>query len=169
MKSVKVLLLLGAMTLAACQPTEPTLGPDGKPLPQVYKITQKDAGIIPVRVQESMNSLRAVRGTAPVALNPQLSAAAQAHAQDMAQQNRAWHWGSDGSSMLDRGRRAGYPGHVLGENISETYETEIETLSAWMGVVDTRDTILNPAATQMGFGWYQEPSGKIWWTMVTGN
>jgi uncharacterized protein YkwD len=29
--------------------------------------------------------------------------------------------------------------------------------------------ILNPAATQMGFSWYQEPSGKIWWTMVTGN
>jgi len=169
MKSVKMLLLLGAMTLAACQPTEPALGPDGKPLPQVYKITSKEAEIIPVRVQESMNSLRAVRGTAPVALNPQLNAAAQAHAQDMAQQNRAWHWGSDGSSMLDRGRRAGYPGHVIGENISETYETEIETLSAWMSVVDTRDVILNPAATQMGFGWYQEPSGKIWWTMVTGN
>ena len=46
--------------------------------------------------------------------------------------------------------------------------TETETLSAWMGLVDTRDVILNPAATQMGFGWYQEPSGKIWWTMVTG-
>jgi uncharacterized protein YkwD len=59
-------------------------------------------------------------------------------------------------------------GQVLGENISETYETETETLSAWMGLADTRDVILNPQARDLGFSWYQEPSGKIWWTMLTG-
>ena len=65
-------------------------------------------------------------------------------------------------------RPGSVPGEVVGENISETYETEIQTLSAWMGLADTRDVILNPAASQMGFGWFQEPSGKIWWTLVTG-
>ena len=55
----------------------------------------------------------------------------------MARQNRPWHFGSDGSSPLDRVKRAGYPGMMLGENISETYETELETLSAWMQVGDT--------------------------------
>ncbi len=168
MKSVKALIVMSVLALAACESAAPQLGPDGKPLPQLYKITAKEAGVIPQRVLESVNSLRAARGTAPVVLNVQLMAAATAHAQDMASQNRPWHWGSDGSSPLDRARRQGFMGHILGENISETYETETETLSAWMALADTRDVILNPAATQMGFGWYQEASGKIWWTMVTG-
>ena len=29
--------------------------------------------------------------------------------------------------------------------------------------------VLDPKAVNMGFSWYQEPSGKIWWTLVTGN
>lgn len=168
---LRVLTLLSAavLALAACEPAGPQLGPDGKPLPQLYRITSRDAEVIPQRVLELVNSLRAARGTAPLALNDQLTAAAAAHSQDMARQNRPWHWGSDGSSMIDRARRAGYMGQVLGENISETYETEIETLSAWMALPDTRDVILNPAARQMGMAWYQEPTGKIWWTMLTGN
>lgn len=170
MNRFKALLLMAALGLAACAPTnEPAIGPDGQPLPTLYKITKKDTQEIPTRVLEAVNSLRAARGTGAVVLNPQLTAAADAHSHDMAAQNRPWHWGSDGSSPLDRAARAGYGGHVLGENISETYETETETLSAWMSLADTRDVILNPAATQMGFAWYQESSGKIWWTMVTGD
>jgi uncharacterized protein YkwD len=86
----------------------------------------------------------------------------------MSLQNRPWHFGSDGSSPLDRVRRAGYTGIMMGENISETYETELETLAAWMEQKDTRDVILAPRATDMGFAFFQEPNGKIWWTMVTG-
>lgn len=168
MNGVKALMMLGVLALTACAPTAPQLGPDGKPLPQLYKITERDGEIIPQRVLESVNALRAARGTAPIVLSMPLNAASMAHSQDMASQNRPWHWGSDGSSPLQRAQRQGFVGTVLGENISETYETETETLSAWMALSDTRDVILNPAATQMGFGWYQEPSGKIWWTMMTG-
>jgi len=56
----------------------------------------------------------------------------------------------------------------LGELISETYETELETLSSWMGQPDTRLVIMEPLALRMGFAWFQEPAGKIWWTLVTG-
>ena len=38
---------------------------------------------------------------------------------------------------------------MLGENISETYETELETLSAWMASPDTRAVILDPAAREL--------------------
>ena len=86
----------------------------------------------------------------------------------MAAQNRAWHFGSDGSSPLDRAKRQGYFGALIGENISETYENEISTLSAWMQARDTRDVIMDPRATDFGIGWYQEPSGKIWWVLLTG-
>lgn len=166
---VKALMLFAVMGLAACQPSGPELGPDGKPLPQLYKITNKEAEAIPARVNEAVNSLRAARATAPMTMDPALTQAAMVHSRDMANQNRAWHWGSDGSSPLDRAARAGFYGKISGENISETYETETQTLSAWMTEADTRDVILNPAANQMGFGWYQEPSGKIWWTMLTGH
>ena len=76
--------------------------------------------------------------------------------------------GSDGSSPLLRVQRIGYTGQFLGETISETYQTELETLSAWMAQTDTRDVILNPAAREIGFAWFQEESGKIWWTLVLG-
>lgn len=102
-------------------------------------------------------------------LNAQLTAAAATHSRDMANQNRPWHFGSDGSSPIDRVQRVGYPGHLIGENISETYETEMETLSAWMDQDDTRRVILDPRATDMGFAWYQDNLGKIWWTMVLGS
>jgi uncharacterized protein YkwD len=87
----------------------------------------------------------------------------------MAVQNRPWHFGSDGSSPVVRVQRTGYPGRMLGENISETYEDELTTLTAWMGTPDTRSVILDPAARNVGFSWFQEPTGKIWWTLVTGS
>jgi uncharacterized protein YkwD len=86
----------------------------------------------------------------------------------MSVQNRPWHFGSDGSSPLVRVQRVGYTGRLLGELISETYQTELETLSAWMEQADTRNVILDPAAREIGLAWYQEESGKIWWTVVTG-
>ena len=155
--------------LAACAPVEPPrLGPDGRPLPKLYRIGEQDPGEVQYRMLDAMNALRQARGAQPLQLDPFLNAAAATHARDMAVQNRPWHFGSDGSSPLDRVKRAGYPGMMLGENISETYETELETLSAWMQIGDTRAVILDPNARHMGFAWYQEPSGKIWWTLVTG-
>ena len=38
-----------------------------------------------------------------------------------------------------------------------------------MGTRDTRDVIMDPAATSLGIAWYQEPSGKLWWTLLTGS
>ena len=58
---------------------------------------------------------------------------------------------------------------MLGENISETYETELETLAAWMDQPDTRSVILDPNAVNLGFGYYQDSNGKIWWTLLTGS
>lgn len=121
------------------------------------------------RMLDSVNELRAAAGAPPVQLNPQLTAAAATHSRDMSVQNRPWHFGSDGSSPLDRVARTGYPGQMLGENISETFETELETLAAWMEQKDTRDVILDRRARNMGFAWYREENGKVWWTLVMGS
>ncbi len=162
-----VILGLGMLGLAACgSGGQIPVGPDGLPLPTAYKITEQDAREIPFRMLESVNVLRQAAGAGPVVLDPLLNAAAATHSRDMSIQNRPWHFGSDGSSPIDRLRRVGYAGPLVGEVISETYETENETLSAWMLDPTTRAVILNPAAARMGLAWLQEPSGKIWWTMV---
>ena len=164
-------LLVALLTLAACAtpPSTPTRGDDGRPLPKLYRIRGNDTAKLQFRMLDSVNALRGAQGAAPVELNPQLNAAAATHSRDMSLQNRPWHFGSDGSSPIDRVRRVGYPGTMLGEVISETYETELETLAAWMEQPDTRRTILSPNARDMGFAWFQEQNGKIWWTMVMGN
>lgn len=157
------------MTLSACAiAPPPQIGPDGQPIPTAYRITPMDQAQIPNRVLTQINLLRSQQGMQPLTLNPQLAAAAMAHSRDMSAQNRAWHFGSDGSSPLERVRRQGYMGHLVGENISETYENEITTLNAWMQTRDTRDLIMDPAARELGMGWFQEPSNKIWWTMLIG-
>lgn len=167
---VRLLTMFSALAIfaAACTPVETSLASDGKPLPKLYRIRGGDDGKIQFRMLDSINSLRQASGVLPLELNAQLNAAAATHSRDMSNQNRPWHFGSDGSSPIDRVQRVGYPGALVGETISETYETELETLGAWMEQTDTRRVILDPTARNMGFAWFQENNGKIWWTLVVG-
>lgn len=161
-------LILGLLltSLSACAAPTGRIGPDGLPLPQVYRIRPEDEAQIPYRMLDGVNTLRQARGLSALSLDAQLNAAAATHSRDMSVQNRPWHFGSDGSSPVDRLRRVGFSGRLVGETISETYETELETLASWMEESATRDVILDPSATRMGLAWFQEPAGKIWWTMV---
>jgi uncharacterized protein YkwD len=165
----KALLLGAAAALAACaKPAPAPVGSDGKPLPQVYNIKPGDESVIAYRMLDAVNALRQSKGAPQVQFNAALIAACASHSRDMAVQNRPWHFGSDGSSPLVRVQRVGYTGKLLGELISETYQTELVTLSDWMNQADTRDMVLDKRATEMGFSWFQEPSGKLWWTMLVG-
>ena len=157
------------LALSACGSPQPSsLGADGKPLPKVYRIGSGQTSRIQFRMLDSVNSLRQASGATALVLDAKLNAAAATHSRDMSVQNRPWHFGSDGSSPIDRVRRVGFTGQLKGENISETYETELETLGAWMEEPATRNVILDKTATQMGFSYFQESNGKIWWTLVTG-
>lgn len=168
MSRIIAILMVALIGLSACETPTERLGPDGKPLPHLYRINPRDEAKIQYSMLDSINALRSAAGLSHVNLNANLNAAAATHSRDMHVQNRPWHFGSDGSSPLDRVARSGYQGTMLGENISETYETELETLSAWMEQSDTRDIILDPKATDIGFAWYQEQSGKLWWTLLIG-
>ena len=133
-----------------------------------FRLSEADKNPIRLRHLDAVNAVRIDNGLQPVALSAELNAAAETHARDISVQQRAWHFGSDGSSPLDRAKRQGYFGPLIGENISETYENEISTLSAWMQARDTRDVIMDPSATQLGIGWLQEPTNKIWWVLNVG-
>ena len=139
-----------------------------KLVPKIYWISSEARQRIPHRVLDAINALRSEKDLPAVSLSRELVAAAKTHARDMSNQNRPWHFGSDGSSPISRAADAGYTGKVLGENISESFESDVETLSAWMQNPETRKLILNTEALSVGIGWYQEANGKIWWTLVVG-
>ncbi|MHA6324477.1 divisome-associated lipoprotein DalA [Roseivivax sp. CAU 1753] len=167
-------LLIASVALAALgactgsPPAEQQLGPDGLPLPTLYRISAQSQNRIEIRMLDAVNALRTEAGQPQLQYSAALNASAATHSRDMSAQNRPWHFGSDGSSPVDRARRVGYGGEVKGEAISETYETELQTLAAWMEEPATRNVILSPEARDMGFAWFQETNGKIWWTLVTG-
>jgi uncharacterized protein YkwD len=102
-------------------------------------------------------------------MSAQLNAAAETHARDMAVQRRAWHFGSDLTSPRERAFRAGYLGEIVGENLAEGADMDLAVLESWLAFDDTRRIILDPAARGLGLGWFQEPSGKIWWVQLVGS
>jgi len=164
-KRVLGLLFVVVLGLGACEEPPPRVIAEG---PGYYQPDALGRATVLFRMLDSVNALRAAAGLVPVALNPYLNAAAATHARDIANQNRPWHFGSDGSSPAQRVLRAGYLGALRGENIAETHETELETLAAWMQEPRTRRVILDRQARDLGFAWFQQPRGKLWWVLITG-
>jgi uncharacterized protein YkwD len=138
--------------------------------PNAYKVgtSARAKAKMQTRTVESVNALRGAVGLPLVVHDEALAQAAFAHAFDMSNQARPWHFGSDGSSPLDRVHATGYAGRFVGELISETFESESDTLAAWIGDTPSKDILMDPSATKIGLGWYQEQNGKIWWTLEIG-
>lgn len=171
-----VIGIIALLAMTACTTTTTTTSTSSAPptsentrlVPKIYRISSTGKSKVQLNMLDSVNAFRGSSGLQPLRLNSALIAAAATHSRDMSVQNRPWHFGSDGSSPIERVVRSGYAKTMLGENISETYETETETLTAWMGEPGTRAVILHPDGEDLGFAWYQETNGKIWWTLIVG-
>lgn len=133
-----------------------------------YRISDRDAPEVQYRMLDSVNFLRQSSGASALRLDARLTAAAQQHADDIARQKRAWPFGSDGSNPYDRVARSGFAGVLVSEVYSQSAESEMETLTAWIENQAWGPAILDPDATDMGFAWHQESSGIIWWVLVLG-
>lgn len=168
--TVRILPLAALLVLAACVgPTAaPRLGPAGEQASQRYEITGKNIAAIRQRALETLNTTRADHGAAPVALDPRLTEAAMAQSRSMSEQRRAWHFDAEGTSPPDRAKRAGYAAGIVGEVVSDTYETEVQTLATWMGRPEQAAILTSPAARAVGIGVQQDPDGRNWWTLVVG-
>jgi uncharacterized protein YkwD len=106
------------------------------------------------RVLALTNFYRSQSGLQPLQLNAKLTAAAQAHSQDMALNDFFSHTGSDGSTSSSRIQSTGYLYSAVGENIAEGYATPEEVVQAWMNSPGHRANILNPSLREMGVGFY---------------
>jgi len=107
-------------------------------------------------------------GVPPLTLSSALTAAALTHARDIAVQKRAWNFGSDRSAPQTRAERAGFSGLITGEDVAETFMSNIEIFQVWVSDSRSKQAMIDPRATHMGLGWYQEANGKLWWVMDIG-
>jgi len=132
------------------------------------RIENFDSVEIRKRHLDYLNALRQERGLTNLQISNSLNSSAATHARDIFKQQRAWNFGSDGSSPQKRAEISGFKGVVTGENVSETYEGEFLVLQVWVKNSFSRSVLLNKEATHLGLGWYQQDNGKIWWVQVLG-
>ena len=132
------------------------------------RIENFDSVEIRKRHLDYLNAIRQERGLTNLQISNSLNSSAATHARDIFKQQRAWNFGSDGSSPQKRAEISGFKGVVTGENVSETYEGEFLVLEVWVKNSFSRSVLLNKEATHLGLGWYQQDNGKIWWVQVLG-
>lgn len=152
-------ILASLFLVSGCIPTETSA---------VHQISAAEANSIRLNQLDLVNAVRAQAGVAPLTLSRQLTAAAATHARDIAVQKRAWNFGSDRSSPQTRAERAGFTGLITGEDVAETFMSNIEIFQAWASDSRSRQAMLDPRATHLGLGWFQESNGKLWWVMDIG-
>jgi uncharacterized protein YkwD len=116
------------------------------------------------------NTERKKVGLPPLRFSPQLSQAAQIHAEDMVKHQFFDHRGYDGSSPIDRAKKFGYPSSYIGENISAGQPNPVATIQGWMKNSQHRSNILNPEYTDVGFGYVNAPETeyRYYWVQVFG-
>jgi len=112
-------------------------------------------GTLAVDVFAHLNAQRAAHGLLPLAWNATLANAAQLHAEDCYARGWCGHTGSDGSTMKERIRRAGYdPGRW--SECWAWYGSVAGAVAAWMDEIPPNDphrrTILSEWLTEVGVG-----------------
>ncbi len=132
------------------------------------RIENFDSEEIRKRHLDYLNALRQERGLTNLQISNSLNSSAATHARDIFKQQRAWNFGSNGSSPQKRAEVSGFKGVITGENVSETYEGEFLVLQVWLKNSLSRSVLLNKEATHLGLGWFQQENGKIWWVQVLG-
>ena len=85
----------------------------------------------------------------PLQWNDKLAAAALIHAEDMARKNYFSHTSKDGSTMVDRVKRAGYVYRSIGENISSTTDVQ-SVIDLWLASPGHCANLMNADFTEMG-------------------
>jgi uncharacterized protein YkwD len=112
-----------------------------------------------------VNQARASAGCGPVRINAQLTAAAQAHSDDMAANGYFSHTSQDGRTFDERIRAAGYTGGFLGENIAQGQRGAGAVHDAWMSSPGHRRNILDCNYDAIGMGLH---AGTWTWTQDFG-
>lgn len=111
---------------------------------------------------------RKVAGRADLVLSAPLAAAAQKHADWMAQTGQLSHTGAGGSSVQQRIEAEAYRWQAHGENIAMGQRDPAEVVAAWMNSQGHRANILHAQYRDIGIGVARGADGRLWWCQVFG-
>lgn len=161
-RSLMGLALVATVALVACTPddepeTTVDWGEFDKQQAEAAEInaaaaTQNDVGSL-------LNVARAQNGLPALSPSPQLTAAAQAHVQDMVGKGFFSHIGSDNSRPSQRVRAQGYSFCYVAENIAQGQKTPAEVMTTWMASSGHRANNLSNEVTQYGTA---RGAGDLW-------
>jgi uncharacterized protein YkwD len=128
------------------------------------------AALNPEAARDAINGYRRAKGLKPLKLDAELTAAARAHAQDLAKWDRISHYGSDGSNPWDRVKRAGYNAKLAAENVGTGQASFDEVMKGWQTSPGHNKNLLQPEAQHMGLALVHDPKTefKTFWTLVIG-
>jgi uncharacterized protein YkwD len=116
------------------------------------------------------NRERVARGMPALAEESHLTAAAQGHSEDMAENNYFDHTDLTGGKPWDRAAAAGYGSGWIGENIAAGYGTPFAVMTGWMKSSGHCANILISRYVDIGIGVARKSGSKYgtYWTMVLG-
>ncbi len=121
------------------------------------------------RLAEAVNSIRAQNGRPPLRLQPQLTLAAQRHADGMAQSRTMSHVGPFGSRPSDRMGAAGYETCGGGENVAFGALQNVDDVArGWYDSPGHRAILLDDTVREMGIGRGQTGDGVAYWALEVG-
>ncbi|HKY52047.1 MAG TPA: CAP domain-containing protein [Candidatus Limnocylindria bacterium] len=119
-----------------------------------------------------VNSFRAARGLARLAISDTLTFAAKWMATDMAVYNYFSHTSRDGRAPVQRMTDAGYPGPqtYTGENLAAGYASASEVLNGWINSPAHHAVLVNPNYRAIGVGRASSASSsyQTYWVMDVG-
>jgi uncharacterized protein YkwD len=111
-----------------------------------------------------VNEEREAAGCSPVAVDDELTEAAQGHSRDQAERGEMGHEGSDGSRVGDRATEAGYRWSSVGENVASGTTSASRAMEMWMESSGHRENILNCKFQDIGVaqvdGYWTQDFGK---------
>lgn len=107
---------------------------------------------------QETNIQRGDNGQPALSLNSQLSQAAQAKANDMAQRDYWSHTTPDGQQPWQFIAAAGYSYSSAGENLAYGFDSSSGTVAGWMNSSGHRANMLNNTYSEVGFGIANSPS-----------
>ncbi len=102
------------------------------------------------QVVDQTNSERRSSGLGQLTLNPLLSQAAYAKAQDMFSHQYWAHTSPSGTEPWDFIKSSGYKYRVAGENLARDFMSSSEVTAAWMASPTHKANIMNPKYSEIG-------------------
>jgi uncharacterized protein YkwD len=144
---------------------------DGPPPEPRWPAPDPPAKLDPEEVRAELlalhNKARAEEKLPKLAVSKKLQAAAQAHAEEMAERRKMTHAGADGSTVLERVQAAGYKLRRCGENIAYGHYTPEHVMRGWLDSRPHRKNILG-SFSQVGMGYATAKNGTPYWCVNFG-